>query len=304
MSIPKYNELMLPILKLVGDKKTHNLRKTHDDLALQFNLSEAELRELLPSGKQTIFLNRMGWAKTYLSKAKFIESKGRGHFSITERGLKVLENPPQEINRKYLNQFDEFMNFQTRKAQTQDDEINVIESKENEQTPEEILEETFDLLKTQLASQLLEQVKQCSPFFFEQVVVDLLVSMGYGGSHKDAGTALQKSHDEGIDGIIKEDRLGLDVIYVQAKRWKNCVGRPDIQAFAGSLEGFRARKGIFITTSNFSKQAHEYVQKIEKKIILIDGEMLTKLMIDYNVGVSEEEKYILKKIDIDYFEEA
>jgi restriction system protein len=302
MTIPKYQELMLPLLKLTKSKKDYSLRQSHDDLAKEFKLTDEELRELLPSGKQPVFLNRVGWAKTYLVKAAILESTGRGTFRITPRGLEILKSPPKLINANYLKQFEEFAEFKEKSSQ---DILTQHEHHEqSDETPEETLEKSYQIIKLELANDLLNQVKKATPFFFEQIVVDLLVAMGYGGSHKDAGKALQKSHDSGIDGIIKEDKLGLDVIYIQAKRWENTVGRPEIQAFAGSLEGYRAKKGVFITTSDFSKQAYDYIQRIEKKIILIDGNMLTELMIDHNVGVSEVERYILKKIDTDYFEEA
>lgn len=306
MSLPKYHELMLPLLQLASDQQTHNLRAVHDQLARQFGLTDPELRALLPSGKQSIFLNRVGWAKTYLTKAGLLQSAGRGQFNITPRGQQVLSQAPTAITPQFLKQFDEFLAFHKDPHQIKPEqalEAPQPETVAEDITPEEQLEMIVDRLKNQLAEQLLEQVKRCSPFFFEQLVVDLLVAMGYGGTHLDAGRALQKSHDEGIDGIIKEDRLGLDVIYVQAKRWEGTVGRPQVQAFAGSLEGFRARKGILLTTSDFSKQALEYVQRIEKKIILIDGQMLTRLMIECNIGVSEEAQYTLKKIDMDYFEQ-
>lgn len=306
MSLPKYHELMLPLLQLASDQQTHSLRKVHDQLARQFSLTDAELRALLPSGKQSIFLNRVGWAKTYLTKAGLLQSAGRGQFNITKRGQQVLSQKPTAITPQFLKQFDEFLAFHSEPnpgSPAQAIEVSAPKPTDDEATPEEQLAAIVNRLNTQLAEELLEQIKSCSPFFFEQLVVDLLVAMGYGGTHLDAGQALQKSHDEGIDGIIKEDRLGLDVIYVQAKRWEGTVGRPQVQAFAGSLEGFRARKGILITTSDFSKQAREYVQRIEKKIILIDGQLLTRLMIECNIGVSEEAQYTLKKMDMDYFEQ-
>ena len=299
MSLPKYHMLMLPLLTLLQDNATHTLRQVHDQLARLFNLSEQDLSELLPSGKQAVFLNRVGWAKTYLVKAALLESTGRGSFRITPRGLALLQSRPESITVHDLKQFAEFAEFKDKTRSGPP-----VPEVPADETPEETLEKSYQVLKTELANALLEQVRQASPFFFEQIVVDLLVAMGYGGSHQDAGKALQKSHDQGIDGIIKEDKLGLDVIYIQAKRWANTVGRPEIQAFAGSLEGYRAKKGVFITTSDFSKQAYEYIQRIEKKIILIDGRLLTELMIDHNVGVSEVARYTLKKIDSDYFEQA
>lgn len=298
MAIPDYQSIMLPFLKYMRDRKEHSLRETVDYLADDFNLTEEERKELLPSGLQAIFLNRVGWARTYLKKARLIESKKRGFFNITQRGNKVLKENPEEINVKYLSQFPEFVEFKTlkRKKSEKKDE-------KSESTPEELLEAAYQSVRNSLAEELLQNVKGCSSSFFEKLVLDLLVRMGYGGTRKDAGKAVGKSGDEGVDGIIKEDRLGLDIIYIQAKRWENPVGRPDIQKFAGALQGQKAKKGIFITTSSFTKEAESYVSKIDSKIVLIDGQSLAQLLFDHNIGVSQIATYEVKRMDMDYFTE-
>ncbi|MDR4508521.1 MAG: restriction endonuclease [Candidatus Brocadiaceae bacterium] len=299
MAIPDYQKIMLPLLKFSSDQQEHSLREAIDNLADYFDLSDEERRELLSSGQQTIFANRVGWARTYLKKATLFESTRRGYFRITERGINVLKENPQEINAKFLYQFDEFKKFLTikRKTPEQDKEI------EEEKTPEETLESAYQNLRDNLANDLIQQIKLSPPSLFEKIVVELLVRMGYGGSLKDAGKAIGRSGDEGIDGIIKEDRLGLDIIYIQAKRWENTVSRPEIQKFAGALQGQRARKGIFITTSSFSREAQDYVSRIDSKIVLIDGEQLAQFMIDHNIGVTSISAYEIKKIDSDYFTE-
>jgi len=303
MTIPNYQKFMLPFLEILGDQQEHNLQEIYEKLSDYFNLSPDDKQERLPSGRQLKFQNRIGWARTYLKKAGLLKHSGRGKFIITPRGLEVLKEKPKEINVKYLERFEEFLEFRNPNNPVLNGLETTPESEKN-QTPEEILENSYQDLKSDLMGELLETVKNCSANFFEKLVIDLLVSMGYGGSRIDAGQAIGKSGDEGIDGIIKEDKLGLDVVYVQAKRWQNPVGRPVVQAFAGSLEGQRARKGILITTSRFTEEALEYVKKIEKKIVLIDGKKLAELMIDFNVGVSPKAEYVVKVIDTDYFEEG
>lgn len=298
MAIPDYQSIMLPFLKYMRDRKEHSLRETVDYLADDFNLTEEERKELLPSGLQAIFLNRVGWARTYLKKARLIGSKKRGIFNITQRGNKVLKENPEEINVKYLSQFPEFVEFKTLKR-----EKSKKKDEQGESTPEELLEAAYQSVRSSLAEELLQNVKGCSSSFFEKLVLDLLVRMGYGGTRKDAGKAIGKSGDEGVDGIIKEDRLGLDIIYIQAKRWENPVGRPDIQKFAGALQGQKAKKGIFITTSSFTKEAESYISKIDSKIVLIDGHSLAQLLFDHNIGVSQIASYEVKRIDLDYFTE-
>jgi restriction system protein len=298
MLVPGFQNFMLPLLEVVKDGKDYSQDDVIDALASKVNLPEEARNEILPSGMQTRFENRVGWARTHLKKAGLVESTGRGRFRISQRGLDVLKGKPTTIDIKFLMQFPEFVEF--RNVSKQENKQDEREDESN-QTPEEILESSYQNLRQDLAHDLLERVKKCSPRFFERLVVDLLVAMGYGGSRKDAGQAIGQSGDGGIDGIIKEDKLGLDAVYIQAKRWDATVGRPIVQAFAGSLEGQRARKGVFITTSQFSQDAKDYVSRIEKKIVLIDGEELTQLMIDHNIGVNEVASYTVKKIDLDYF---
>ena len=300
MAIPDYQELMLPLLKIARDGDQHTVAEAIRLLAEEYALTEHDRSELLPSGTQYRFDNRVYWARTYLKQAGLLVFPQRGHFRITEAGRAVLAEKPDRIDVKYLERFPEFLDFRQRGAKTTRAEEPTAVATTN---PEELLEETYQLLNDKLVSELLAQVKTASPKFFENLVIDLLVAMGYGGSRKDAGKAVGRSGDGGIDGIIKEDKLGLDVVYVQAKRWDNTVGRPVVQAFAGSLEGFRARRGILITTSSFSNDAKEYVRNIEKKIVLIDGEELANLMIEHGVGVSTVAAYQVKKIDNDYFTE-
>lgn len=299
MAIPDYQSLMLPLLKLASDKSEHSLQEATQIIAKEFHLSEEDFAELLPSGRKTRFYDRIGWAITYLRKAGLLNSSGRGKFQITSRGLEVLKSPPPKINVEFLEQYDEFVEFRTRRDHDDDKA-----SKEEEieiQTPEEAMEAAYQNLRQTLADEVLQTIKSCSPSFFERLVIDVLVKMGYGGTRKDAGKAIGRSGDGGIDGIINEDRLGLDVIYIQAKKWENPVGRPEIQKFAGALQGQRARKGIFITTSTFTSEAKEFASRIDSKITLIDGETLSQLMIDYNVGVNSIVNYELKRIDSDYF---
>lgn len=304
MTIPDYQTVMLPLLRLASDEQEHSSRGAIEKLADQFELSEQERKELLPSGRQATLDNRVGWARTYMKKAGLLESKQRGYFKITSRGLEALQKDPQTINVKFLEQYPEFVEFRTKRT-VADKPASPEEMQEDDaQTPEEAIEAAYQAIRNNLASDLIQQIMECSPSFFERMVVDLLVKMGYGGTRKDAGQAIGQSGDEGIDGIINEDRLGLDVIYIQAKRWKASVGRPEIQKFVGALQGQRAKKGIFITTSSFSKQAIDYTSMIESNVVLIDGETLAKLMIDNNVGVSSIAAYEVRRVDSDYFDEA
>lgn len=303
--IPDYQSIMLPLLMLVSDKKEYKYRELIENLALEFKLTDEERKELLASGNQPIFDNRVGWAKTYLKKAGLIDSPSRATFVITELGLKVLGKNPERIDAKYLRQFPAFLEFiHPDKNEIESEETGLSQDTLN-RTPEENLDKAYQQLRKSLASELLNKVIDLSPAFFERLVIDLLVKMGYGGSIKDAGKAIGRSGDEGIDGTIKEDKLGLDIIYVQAKRWKqgNVVGRPEIHKFVGALAGQGAKKGIFITTSSFTKEAVDYTPKNETKIVLIDGERLAQHMIDYNIGCSVQQIYELKRIDSDYFDE-
>lgn len=303
MPIPDFQSAMLPILRMAADGKDHTLGDAVDLVAHEFKATDQERNELLPSGRQRRIHNRVGWAKTYLQKAGLLEANGRGRFRITTRGREVLGREPNRIDMQFLKQFPEYNAFAALRHDVQPSGESPSPSAvdESSETPEEVLDKSYQALRRGLADDLLERIKKSSPSFFERLVVDLLVAMGYGGSLKDAGQAVGQSGDGGIDGIIKEDRLGLDVVYVQAKRWNDKVGRPVVQAFAGSLEGQRARKGVLITTSDFSQDARDYVKNIEKKIVLINGQDLTRFMIDHDVGVATVDTYIVKKIDIDYF---
>ena len=302
MAIPTYEDAMLPLLKILADQKERHMREIIEIVANEFNLSDEEKGKLLPSGQDTVIANRVGWARTHLSKTGLLERTARAIYKITSRGLDVLQQNPSRIDNNYLRRFPEFVEwFDVKKEKTKD--VLTETKSETEKTPEESLETAYQALRINLATEIIDNVKSCSPSFFERLVVELLVAMGYGGTLQDAGKAVGKSGDGGIDGIIKEDRLGLDVIYLQAKRWEGNVSRPEIQKFAGALLGNQARKGVFITTSDFTKEAKDYVKTISSNIILISGEELAELMIDYNVGVSVATTYEIKKIDSDYFSE-
>jgi restriction system protein len=304
--IPDYQTIMLPLLKTMSDEQTHKLRELIEILAVHFQLSEDEKKELLPSGSQAIFDNRVGWAKFYLEKANLLKTEKRGSYHITDLGQSFLKSNPTELRTKDLEEFKAFREFkQSINVKNEIDETDQgnHENGESSKTPEEALEYAYLKLKNDLSRDLLDTIKNCSPAFFEKLVIDLLTKMGYGGSRKDAGKALGKSGDGGIDGIIKEDKLGLDTIFIQAKRWENVVPVREIRDFAGALLSKKARKGIFITTSSFPQSAYEFVNSIEHKIILIDGESLTNLMFEFNVGLSTQSAYEVKKIDSDYFEE-
>lgn len=302
MAIPSFQSFLLPILKFTSDGKEHVMKEAREVLAKEFNLSEDDLLEKLPSGRISRFNNRVAWAKVYLARAGLLDSPERGVFSISERGRKVLDNSPPKINVKFLSQFPEFQKF--RQPSSKNKKVAIKNESTETTTPEETLEQAYQELRDGVTSELLDLVKNGSPEFFEKLVVELLLNMGYGGSRENAGRAMGKSGDEGIDGVIDEDKLGLDVIYIQAKRWdSNTVGRPEIQKFAGALLGKQAKKGIFITTSTFSKEALGYAEKVDSKIVLVDGEYLAQLMIDNDVGVSIVNTYEVKKIDSDYFTE-
>ncbi|RPI62821.1 MAG: restriction endonuclease [Ignavibacteriales bacterium] len=293
---------MLPLLKFASDKKEHSTNEALEYIANIFKLSDEQQNELLPSGNQKIFSNRVFWAKSYLKMSGLIENTKRAHFKISIRGLETLKENPPEINLRYLKKFPDYLELSKswKKGNSSSDKEEEILTL---QTPEELLESSYQDIRKTLAQDILSKIKLCSPSFFERLVVELLVKMGYGGSRTDAGKAIGKSGDEGIDGIIKEDKLGLDIIYIQAKRWENVVGRPEIQKFVGALAGQGAKKGIFITTSRFTNEAKDYIPRNETKIVLIDGEQLAGLLIDNNIGVSTQVVYEIKKIDLDYFEE-
>ncbi len=272
------------------------------DLARQFKLSDSEISQLLPSARKEIFYDRVGWALTYLKKAGLLVAPRRGRFQITQRGLTVLKTRPDRITNSFLEQFEEFVEFRARKSKVENGGDFHAEDQDTH-TPQEAIEVAYQRLRQDLADEILQTIKGCTPSFFERLVIDLLVTMGYGGTRTDAGKAIGRSGDDGIDGIINEDRLGLDVIYIQAKKWENTVGRPEIQKFAGALQGQRAKKGIFITTSTFTKDAQDFAAKIDSKITLVDGASICQLMIDYGVGVNPVASFELKRLDSDYFSE-
>lgn len=305
MAIPDYQTLMLPVLKLAADGAEHKFSHAVELLVEEFSLSTEERNELLPSGSQAVFNNRVGWARSYLKQAGLLSSPKRGFFTITPKGGALLAKNPERVDISILEQYPEFLEFRNRKKDKGEnekpEETSAVSA--SSQTPEDALASAYSTLRKDLESEILSSVKEASPSFFERLVVDLLVRMGYGGNRQDAGKALGKSGDGGIDGIINEDRLGLDVIFIQAKRWESTVGRPEIQKFAGALQGQRARKGVFITTSSFTKEAQEYASLIESKIILIDGDHLSRLMAEHNIGVSTVGQYEVKKLDSDYFNE-
>jgi restriction system protein len=299
MPIPDYQTIMLPLLQKVGDKKPHSIQDLIKELADFFQLTEEERAELQPSGRQRIFHNRVYWAKKYLSEAGLLENDSRNTIKVTKEGVSLLKEKLQSINNRTLERFEKFRSFKGKNS-TPD----IPQTIEETHTPEEIIENVYKEMTRVLTADLIEKILTGTPQFFEKLVLDVLVTMGYGGSHTDVKKAIVgRSNDGGIDGIIKEDKLGLDAIYLQAKRWSGTVGRPEVQSFAGALDGVRAKKGIFITTSTFSQGALDYVNGIEKKIVLINGEQLAGYMIDYNVGVSTINIYALKRIDSDYFEE-
>lgn len=305
MAIPSFQDFILPLLELLQDGKAYKISDVREKLAEYFNITEDEKKILLPSGRQEVYKNRIGWARTYLYNAGLIERLDRGVYKITERGLEVLKEKPSRIDVNYLMKFPEFREFMGAKDKEFPPLPDTQKIEQEQKTPLEILGKMYQVIREQLAKEILERIMQNSPEFFEKLIIDLLQAMGYGGSLEDAGSVTKKTSDEGIDGIIKEDKLGLDVIYIQAKRWSSdrLVGRPEIQKFVGALAGFGAKKGIFVTTSDFTKEAREYIPKTDTKIVLINGQMLANLMIEYNVGVSVDIKYEIKKIDNDYFDE-
>ncbi|WP_018233471.1 restriction endonuclease [Thioalkalivibrio thiocyanodenitrificans] len=299
MAILKFQEITLPMLKLAADGEVWSLADAREEMAKHFQLTKEELEELLPSGRQARFSNRVAWAKVYLERGGLLSSPKRAHFQITERGREVLQDPSDEVSIKFLSQYPEFQEFRSRSSKNTEGETD----DENSDTPEETLESAYLTIRKNLASEVLERVKSCTPHFFEHLVVDLLLKMGYGRAGGGSGERVGQAGDEGIDGIISEDRLGLEMVYLQAKRWEGTVGRPEIQKFVGALHGKRARKGVFITTGSFSADAAAYVQTIDPKVALVDGKQLAEYMIDFGLGVSLARAYEVKRIDTDYFEE-
>jgi restriction system protein len=314
MAIPKYDEIMLPLLRLLADGQPHHQRDLASQIADHFKLTEEERNLLLPSTTSTYIRNRTGWAGFHLRKAGLADLPREATLQITSQGAELLKNPPPKLDRSFLMQFEPFKQFMAEQKQrgllaARTKAFNTVqpmskEEEEEEDTPEERIEVAFTQLRETLVADVLAKLATINPFRFEQVVLDLLVAMGYGGSRKEAAAVTQKTGDEGIDGVINEDRLGLDVIYIQAKRWKANVGRPEIQSFVGALAGKKANKGVFLTTSSFHDNATDYAAGLHQKVILIDGRRLAELMIEHNIGVAEEHAYRIKKIDSDYFDEA
>lgn len=302
MPVPGFEYFMLPMLELASDGLEHSLQEAREALAVKFKLTDDDRREMLPSGKQRTFDNRVAWAKVHLTKAALLLSTRRAYFKITERGRKVLQNPPEVIKVKFLTKYEEFRKFRG-EAETSNVKLKEDDTiKDRPITPTDAIESAYQDIRASLSQELIAEVTACSPDFFEKLVLDLLIKMGYGGSRRDAAEAVGRSGDEGIDGIIKEDRLGLDKIYIQAKRWGKSVGSPQLRDFIGALQLKGATKGVFITTSTFTPDAIKASSKANGQIVLIDGDRLSDLMIDYGVGVSTQDTYEIKKIDSDYFE--
>lgn len=302
MAVPDFQSMMLPLLEAIADGAEHSNSAAFDSVAKQMNIAAEDLQLMHSGGEQTVFYNRVAWGKTYLKKGGLLKSPKRGTIQITESGQRVLRNKPAKIDIRFLKQIggaDCLKPSPTTEVVQLEDSVN----ESSAATPEDLIESGYQYLREALILEIIEQVKRCSPQFFERLVVKLLVAMGYGGSLEDAAQVLGRSGDGGIDGTIKEDKLGLDVICIQAKRWEGTVGRPVVQAFAGSMEGFRARKGVLITTSNFSKDAEDYITRIERKIVLVNGQRMAELMIAHNVGVTIVQTYEIKRVDTDFFGE-
>lgn len=303
MSVPTFQDMFLPILQLFADGQPRRMADAANHIAEHFALTPADREEMIPSGQSSKLANRVGWCRTHLKFAGLIEKVSWGQYRISPAGAALLKNPPQKLDLKFLDTYPEHHRWFHQSNSGGDEEKN-NDGKQppvTDTTPQERLGELVEELRRKLIAELGEMLRDVDPFRFEQIVLDLLVAMGYGGSRAEAAQVTQKTGDEGIDGVINEDRLGLDVIYVQAKRWKSNIGRPEIQNFVGALAGKKASKGIFITTSDFHSNAREYAAGLHQKVILVDGHRLAELMIEHNVGVAEEQVYRLKRVDSDYF---
>ncbi len=310
MPVPEFNEIKAPALQFFADANStpHKIAEVYAVLAKHFNLTEQEQNELLPSGTQRRWHNRTNWACYDLFRAGLLDRPKRGLYLITETGKKLAAQNPKLINRDFLMRFPQFAQFAQATKQTPAGNGEDLEQDPGtvakNQTPEELIGAAYQMLHSALKKELLDLVKKMDPFRFEQLVLDLLVAMGYGGSREEAAQVTKASGDEGIDGVINEDRLGLDVIYLQAKRWQQAVGRKEIQSFVGALAGQQAHKGVFITTSDFAETAVAYAKKVPQKVILIDGKRLADLMIQHNIGVSNSHSYDVKHVDSDYFDQS
>jgi restriction system protein len=302
MSIPDFQTLMKPVLEIFKDQKEHHVSEVREKISKDFDLTEEDMNQLLPSGASKVFNNRVAWSIAHLKMSELLESNKRSYYQITQSGLDLLKKGLARIDLGVLRTIPAYIEKKENWGKNDTIEQNDTHD-QSEKTPDELIEEGYERIKFEISNEILSIVKSCSPQFFERLVLDVLIKLGYGGSNSNQAQLLGKSGDDGVDGVINEDKLGLDVIYIQAKRWEGQVGQPEIQKFAGALQGQRAKKGIFITTSNFSKPALEYVEKIDNRIILIDGKRLSELMIENNVGVSVKKVYSLKRIDTDYFVE-
>jgi restriction system protein len=306
MAVPDFQSLMLPVLRATADGEI-NSADLRTKVANQLNLTDSDLSEMLPSGRQTTFANRIAWANIFLQRAELIEKVRRGVYKISPEGRSALASNPSRIDIHFLERYPNYVEWRRRGATPIADSASDAAEGQSDLsgTPEEQIERSHQALTVALEADALDRVLELSPTFFETLVIDLLIKMGYGGGQPDMGSAVGKSSDGGIDGIIKEDVLGLDIVYMQAKRYarENSVGRPELQAFAGSLDAHRATKGIFVTTSSFTRGAIEFVDKISKRVILIDGQELAALMVRHNVGVRVRTVYEIKKVDEDYFTE-
>jgi len=305
MPIPDYQSIMLPILQFASDGAEHRTRDAVAAVAGKLQLTEEELSKLIPSGNDYIFANRFGWARTYLKKAGLIHYPGWGKFQITDAGKLLLAKSPAKIDLTVLKQYPEFLEFYGGSKPEEGPSIgSATETAPSDETPEELITSSHATLRKLVQAELLAKIVAGSPKFFERLVVTLLTTMGYGGSLADAGQALGRPHDGGIDGVINEDKLGLDRIYIQAKKWKDTtVGSTEVQSFVGALAGVKARRGVFITTSKFSREAIAYAASLENRVILIDGDRLTDLMFEYGLGVSTFNTYAVKRVDNDFFDE-
>jgi len=300
MPIPDFQSVMLPLLRYLADGRERTSQETQDALATHFGLTAEERARRLPSGQQAVFSNRIAWAKSHLKNAGLIESPRRGVSRISQRGRDVLAENPSAVGMSYLMRFPEYVAF--RQPRSDGDSAEPVSATATDaRTPDDLMEEGYQQVRTALITEIRGHIANMAPDAFEQLVVDVLQAMGYGGPQDDAGLVVGGGGDEGIDGVIKEDRLGLDTIYIQAKRWQGTVGRPEIQRFAGALQGQRARKGVFLTTSSFTKEAQDYARSIQMTIVLVDGAQLAELMIDHGVGVTPVKTYQIKRVDSDYF---
>ncbi len=307
MSIPPYETFMLPVLRSLAGSEPRRRAEIVRAAADAKGIPEDERQLLVPSGGSTIVQSRAGWALSYLKQADLVRTLSRGVYRITDRGLSVLARNLPHIDNAVLEEFEEFRAFRARSQSSDDEAVEVsiapTRGRRNEGSPEETLEAAYKTFRADLVTQLLDMLRTVEPTRFEKIVVDVLQAMGYGGGRVGAARAIGRSGDGGIDGVIEEDRLGLDTVYVQAKRWESNIGRPIVQGFAGALQGQRARKGVMITTSDYTNDAREYVASLSTRIVLINGERLAEMMIDHNVGVSTEQTYAIKKLDSDYFED-